>query len=32
MVKGKAVFIRARSEEHKEERLSKIKVATAELF
>ena len=29
---GKAVFIRARSEEHKEERLSQIKVATAELF
>lgn len=31
-LKGKAVFIRTRSEEHKEERLSKIKVATAELF
>ena len=29
---GKADFIRARSDEHKEERLSKIKEATAELF
>jgi len=28
----KAVFIRARSDEHKEERLSQIKEATAELF
>lgn len=29
---GKADFIRARSDEHKEERLSQIKEATAELF
>ena len=29
---SKAVFIRARSDEHKEERLSQIKEATAELF
>ena len=29
---SKAVFIRARSDEHKEERLSQIKGATAELF
>ncbi len=31
-LKGKAVFIRARSEEHKEERLAQIKGATAELL
>ena len=29
---GKADFIRARSDEHKEERLCQIKEATAELF
>ena len=31
-INNKAVFIRARSDEHKEERMTQIKEATAELF